>query len=298
MCGVISRVAMTCVVAFFIFCAVGCEGDRGPAGPAGEALPFIVAAIETAGAGGSSDSTGDATVYIFGVDHIPRVEINNIGIPYAGNTYRPSEHNELPFFFLEDLPITAGEHALLSVTYSDFGAAESDITLPAAFSLIAPDSTPAFGDTVTFEWSASGGANAYFIELSVNIFYWNHQGDYEDFLFTHDTITAETQITFAPGEFFPDPGSIEEIDMGGCNLYLWSIVGPILPMDPGNVQGNGTGFFTGWTYGGVYSFHWEGVSDTGQQSSRGRNQNEPGSFERGRGAPGGRWSLAFLCPYQ
>jgi len=252
MCGVISRVAMAGVVAFFVLFAMGCEGDRGPAGPPGVPEVFIGAKVETAAIGDSpEDTTGNADVTIYNLDVIPEVSINGIAIPYEGSGI-PLE------FSTNTFPIRAGDQAILEVRYTEDGVARlatSAITMPDSFEITSPDPENFVlyvGENMTVTWSAASHTNGYYIWATVEYGYYGVFGDYNHFFQSYVSITADTWVDYSVNELFPSAAQIAQIDTmfpGRFSIDIWAISGPILEEQTGNFVGDGGGVFNGWTHG-------------------------------------------------
>jgi hypothetical protein len=241
-------------MAMFLLFVIGCEGDRGPAGPAGVSPIYIFGRVETPYPPGE-DTTGDAFVTVEGLDIVPSVSINNIPIAY--------QPGGAPLYFEDrDFHIFAGEQAVLEVKWishdGDSLFAMSNLILPDSFSIISPDPesfTLQLGDSITIQWSSSLGASAYYYEFSVGYDYYDASGNFHSFSFRDHSITVNTHLVLSGSELFPDLVLIDSLQsVGWVQIEVWAISGPVFEGDWGNIEGNGIGFFKGWTFGDMESF--------------------------------------------
>ena len=233
-------------MAMFLLLVIGCEGEQGPQGPAGTSPIYIVGAVGTPGLPWSVDAV---YVMVSISDQIPSVQINNIQIPYK-------PYQLPPVFSLPQFPINVGEEARLVVTYTKLdgsqGIAQATTVMPGSFAITspAPDSfLIAIGDSLTVQWNASSGADAYFVSFSFNYHYHDFSGDNHSFWYYNDTLVASTEITYPSINLFPDLPNIDTVEFSEGSVSIWAVSGPAFPVDWDNVTGDGIGVFNGWSFG-------------------------------------------------
>lgn len=232
------------LIAFF----AGCEGPEGPMGPSG--APFVY--VEGEIYGYPQDSTSRALVQVLNNPGIPSVEINGIRIP-------PFPTDLPPHVFRGELPILPGDSAHLRVSYpktdGSLGVAGATVILPGPFEIVRPDTSYdtisiSLGDSLTVRWNSARGADIYTVWLYFEYHYIDTSGMDGSFTYSTTIQSDDTSITFAHTELFPDLEHIDSIRSEFGHIEVSAVSGPVREMQPGNVTGDGIGFFNGRTYAG------------------------------------------------
>jgi hypothetical protein len=231
---------------------MGCEGKKGPQGPegpSGNSPIYIIGQIKGPGWFNTTDSSGRVDIWVSGLNEVAVVEVNGIPIPfYPGNV--PLRYENL------DFPIFAGDQAQLVMTYGSSNVATATIIMPDSFELVSPPigTSLIIGDTLSFQWTISNGADAYHVIINTYLWYHDTLGVGQTFIFHIDTLITQTEISFPPNRIFPETIQIDTVFEGSGSIELSAISGPVFNGDPGNIQGDGTGVLNGWTFGAGNSY--------------------------------------------
>ena len=245
-------------VVFFLLLAValvGCRGPEGPVGPEGPAgtLPvFITGYVESPFQG---DTTSDVRVEVSNVSGIPVVYVNDVNIPLnmRRGTYG---------FFDYDFPISAGDSARLRVEHAKYdgglGISQADVKLPGHFMITSHDTsgydTIPFGNQLTITWNSSEGADLYHALVRLSCRYRDTTDVEQLFYLDFDTLFMDTSIIFASSEIFPDTTVVDSLIYYHGDFVISSLSGPWQEGEPGNITGDGIGYFHGWTSGAILHF--------------------------------------------
>ncbi|KPJ52758.1 hypothetical protein AMJ39_07005 [candidate division TA06 bacterium DG_24] len=250
------KVLMT-VVIIAAAVAAGCRGSTGPAGPAGvprETVLYVMGWAETDN-WLTADTTALVSLLVQNTPALPRVEVNGIRVPYNRFPY-PSRWAY--YFTSGNFPLFPGDSARLVVTgillNGSSGIAYASTMLPGHFELTSHDTsvvdTIPLGSGLTVEWAAAYGADVYHVEFSLYYEYVDTLGSYARFECDVDTLLPDRSITFASSQLFPCLAEIDTLLYSGGRLWPSALRSyPVEEGTEGNVQGDGIGFFYGWTYG-------------------------------------------------
>jgi hypothetical protein len=221
----------------------GCEGPQGPTGPAGTQPLWIEGYIVI-----PDQALPEGSVYttVLNCPVIPSVRVNDLLVAFSGHG-----------FHTYDFPIEPGQPVELAITYikpdNSQGFAGASIVLPGRFEITShnPDSSVSLpkDSSLVVAWSASEHATSYKIYCSISYRY----GDFADSIryeyFSIDTLISETSLTIPAERIFPNFAEMDTLEHGSGSLNIYAISGPVHEGNAGNVMGDGTGFFNGWTYG-------------------------------------------------
>ena len=224
---------------------LGCEGDQGPQGPTAYAPINISASVMVPV---PWDETASAFANIANTSDMPQVTINGLEIP---------RYSTSASYRYDDFPIEYGDSAYLVVNYSQPNGtpaqAYAAIRVPGQFQFLTPDTSQVmqiqYGDSLVVIWSSAAGADAYRIQCYYNLHYY-FSGAVVEHQISLNTLLADTSLTLGAQELFPAQVDPDSILYGGGNIQISALNGPWQTGDPGNVTGDGIGFFHGWTYGG------------------------------------------------
>ncbi len=178
----------------------------------------------------------DEGVNVSNAEAVPSVKINDRELEfYSGSR----------FYFDGDFSLTPGAEYELVVTAGS-NTATATVTLPGDFSITAPDTSYVLskGSSLDALWDSASHSNYYGVYLYVYYEYYDTSGTVQSFHFSSDTILSETSITYESSLLFPNLSEIDSISCGNGHFDIYAINGPsLVPDTPGNVSGDGTGFF-------------------------------------------------------
>jgi hypothetical protein len=222
-----------------------CEGPQGPQGNPEPTTIYASGIVHYI----LYNSEVDADIDVANSPSIPGVQVNGLS---SSSVYK-IEDDEFSFEF-DDLPISLGDSVHVSITYTrpdgSPGLAESSFILPGSYEITSYPDTLAYpllvGDSLTVEWSQSYGADCYWIWGYINYDYIDTSGINQSFHFYVDTLIADMSITLTSDLLFPDPAAIDSILYESSHFHVKPKSGPWGEGAPGNVTGDGTGFFNGW----------------------------------------------------
>jgi hypothetical protein len=232
----------------------GCEGPQGPKGLSGVQQVYITAEVVSEPILWPSGPPYpiSAKVRVSNVSSIPGVEVSGDPISLNG-----AEGDE--FLFFNDgqwgIPIALGDSVHLVVECNDVNGnpvfAEADAVLPGSFSIVYPDTsndleTP-WGEDLTLIWTASEGADVYYLSLNLSVCYYDSGGTHEDIYIDLETQTCDTTITFELSGYFPDYALIDSLNYSYGGIDIIAHNGPYNEGDMGNISGDAIGFFIGET---------------------------------------------------
>ncbi|HEX7344809.1 MAG TPA: hypothetical protein VF398_11120 [bacterium] len=240
----------------FSLSLIGCEGDEGPAGPPGSSTVYItgkVASEPFMWPYGPPPYPTYAVLQISDLPSIPELKVNEIVCPV--NTIIGDQIS----FLSENLPDQPGDSVHLSVNYMDSDSnshqAWADVMLPEVFSLILPDTSweiqIPWEEDLELHWEASSGADAYELYFHLSYDYWDTTGEYIYDYYSLDTTIADTHLTIPLAQIMPDTDTVDSTDGGWGELEIVAQNGPWQEGAPGNIQGDGEGFFYGRTQEGA-----------------------------------------------
>ncbi|MCK4306842.1 hypothetical protein KAW50_01290 [candidate division WOR-3 bacterium] len=179
----------------------------------------------------------DEGVNVSNTEVVPSVQINEQELELYPSTSG--------LYFREHFPLTPEtEYELVVTTSSD--TATATVKLPGNFSIIAPDTSYVLpkGSSLDISWDSASYANHYRVHLYVYYRYSDTSGNSENFRFSRDTILSETSITYESSLLWPNLSEIDSIFYGHGDFDVSAIAGPsLVPGTPGNVSGDGIGFF-------------------------------------------------------
>jgi len=235
---------------------VGCEGPEGPIGPSGAPYVYVEGDVSVY----PEDSLGYAFVQVLNNPGIPSVEINGFRIPPVPDFQ--------PHVFRGDFPILPSDAVHLYVAYpkldGSLGIAQASVILPGLFQIVHPDTSCdtisiSLGDSLTVRWESARGAAIYSFSLSFQYEYVDTAGIHRSSsYYSAVTLLGDTSITFSQAELFPDLERIDSVESESGHFDVWAISGPVQEMQPGNVTGDGFGFFNGRTWGGSVTIRKNG----------------------------------------
>jgi hypothetical protein len=235
-----SLAAGTSILALLAVLLSNCEG---PQGPQGTTLPTIQGSIHIYESPGFSPNV---SVSVKNVPEVPSVTINGVQVPLDLNPTGSFNFHQFGF------PISKGDLAELLVTFVKLdgtsGVAQAEVTVPGDFEITShdPDTSLAVstGDSLTFTWTSSEAADAYWVDFYIHYHYESITGPNVLFSYNIDTTWTDTTITFTTATLFPDLDEIESIiPRSGGWFKLRAVAGPWLEGDLGNVAGDGIGIF-------------------------------------------------------
>ena len=178
----------------------------------------------------------DEGVNVSNAEAVPSVKINDRELEfYSGSR----------FYFDGDFSLTPGAEYELVVTAGS-NTATATVTLPGDFGITAPDTSYVLskGSSLDALWDSASHSNYYGVYLYVYYEYYDTSGTVQSFHFSSDTILSETSITYESSLLFPNLSEIDSISCGNGHFDIYAINGPsLVPDTPGNVSGDGTGFF-------------------------------------------------------
>jgi len=230
----------------------GDQGPAGPTGPTGSEGPGGAANVTVMGEislDSTTASTGRVHVWVSNAPSVSTVTVNGTSIPltgFAGTAWA---------YFLEQVSISAGATANLVVSYSradgSTGTAQASVTLPGTFLMVSPpdgvtDVAIPNGSGLAVSWTPSAGVTRYSVQMEWDLDYYDSgatQTKYFDNsreLLITDTSVGFTAAVFWPSDFF---SAIQ----GYGELHVAAVAGPVSEGQPGNVTGDGSGFFVGVT---------------------------------------------------
>ncbi len=225
-------------LALFIGAFVGCKKEESPTETYVPKL-YLMGEIERYLYEGGDHPVFccNENVYVSNTEAVPSVKINDQELELY---YYLSG-----FYFDGDSSLTPGAEYELVVTAGS-NAATATVTLPGDFSIITPNTSYVLpiGSSLNALWDSASYANYYRVHLLVHYAYYDTSGNYEGFSFSSDTILSETSITYENSLLFPNLSEIDSVGGGNGFLRVYAINGPSLAPDtPGNVSGDGIGFF-------------------------------------------------------
>ncbi len=178
----------------------------------------------------------DEGVNVSNAEAVPSVKINDRELEfYSGSR----------FYFDGDFSLTPGAEYELVVTAGS-NTATATVTLPGDFGITAPDTSYVLpkGSSLDALWDSASHSNYYGVYLYVYYEYYDTSGTVQSFHFSSDTILSETSITYESSLLFPNLSEIDSISCGNGHFDIYAINGPsLVPGTPGNVSGDGIGFF-------------------------------------------------------
>ncbi|RJP77523.1 MAG: hypothetical protein C4524_08205 [Candidatus Zixiibacteriota bacterium] len=220
----------------------GCEGERGPAGPAGynpievmgslryhpsPVVPFTFFSLEVQGS-----------------PTIPSVSLNGEDYAMAFNSTQNAFTCNYPV-----MTFSPGDSVVIEIDYvknnGDPGVARIRSLIPAPAEPIVPLSPIAWGGDLVWNWLSVPGADGYDVYFSHHCRYSDTLGIPQDYYWSCHEITTDTVLTFSAADLWPaDMAALHGPQPTYAELRAYPINGPFLPGEPGNVTGDGTGFFT------------------------------------------------------
>mgnify|MGYP000063347897 CR=1 FL=1 len=194
---------------------------------------------------GFIENKGYAEVEVSFSPVIPLVKINNDTLPLRS-------YYEGIFSYWDFLEVTYGDSINLNVDYTK-DTATASVVIPGRFEITSHDTSqiayiPLYSD-FTVKWSSSAQKRGYWVYFWIWYEYVTPQGFLKEYEFECDTFLTSNSITFPSSKLFP-PGIFEVIWSDGY-FSVYALNGPeIKPGVEGNINGGGTGFFWGITFGG------------------------------------------------
>ncbi len=139
--------------------------------------------------------------------------------------------------------INYGDECKFTIDY-DEGKGEAKDTMPGSFRIISPDTTYVLhkGSSLNITWSSSNGANWYWLDVYMHIYYEDTSGYWDDYYVELDTIVDGTSFTMSASRIFP--GYVDSVRYGYGGVYVEAVNGP--KPEPGsksNIEGDAVGFF-------------------------------------------------------
>ncbi len=225
-------------LALFIGAFVGCKKEESPTETDVPKL-FIMGEIERYLYEGGDHPVFccNENVYVSNTEAVPSVKINDQELELY---YYLSG-----FYFDGDSSLTPGaEYELVVTAGSD--TAIATIILPEDFSITTPDTSYVLpkGISLNASWDSVSYADYYKVYLYVHYDYYDTSGNGKYFGFSSDTIISETSITYESSLLWPNLSKIDSVYNGSGYVFVCAINGPsFVPDTPGNVSGDGIGFF-------------------------------------------------------
>ncbi|RJP77524.1 MAG: hypothetical protein C4524_08210 [Candidatus Zixiibacteriota bacterium] len=231
-----------------------CEGDRGPAGPAApDPAPYVMGSVYY----GSYDNSGYGYASISNLGVMPDVTFNGVPSLLSSPVNPPN-----PLAVLApDLSFSPGDSVHLDLAFPQPGGqpgnAHAVVVIPDTFHLVYPEPEQNFdlpiGSDFTARWTRSNHAQAYrvrmvlrYVDLDTTL------GSLIPAAQTHqvlDTLVADTTVVLSGQRLFPDPAWASAWDQREGEFSVSAHYGPWQPGAPGNVNGDGRGFFFARTIG-------------------------------------------------
>jgi hypothetical protein len=241
---------LVCALLAIVFLMPGCVGDTGLPGPAAVPQAYISGSVEIMG--NFPDTTAQVYVSVYNVTSVPQVSLNGIELGYSPPSY----------FQVNDFPIMAEDSARLEVIYQksngDTAIARANIRMPGHGLITSHDTsqvdTIAFDENLVFTWNPANGADFYRVHFSFQTAYKDTLfGPTEYFYWSKDSLLYGTTISFAAAEIFPQIQPGGQVLNGQGLFDIRAGTGPWQVGAPGNITGDGFGYFYGWTFcGQVY----------------------------------------------
>lgn len=228
---------------------IGCEGSRGPQGAASENPVFINGSISSMPYSSMYPNQINANLNIVCSPSNASAYINEL--PMKSGAMGENSPMGLPYYY-RDLPLSLGDSVHLQVQYEsaagDTVEAWADIVIPGDFEVTAPDTyyyilTP--GEDLQISWTPSTGADAYSVLLRLQYQYLNLQGDTVKYAESWVRICDDDTVEVFDAELlFPDTSDIDYLTTFEGLIGVDAINGPYSEGQPGNVLGEGIGFFS------------------------------------------------------
>ena len=239
-----------------------CEGPQGPAGPIGDMQIWVTAEI---GRIDYWDADHSAAVIIENCPVIPTVKINDTFLNHIPDSWTGGDYSGIGnlTFEVDSLNMQFGDSAALSIEFIDEGGVERNISgsaiLPGEFHIIEPPDSSidlVWGEDLTFIWSNSEHASGYRVDFSRNVSYITPGGEPVNFNYYVNTVISDTSITF-PAQFLnPDSSLIGYVNSTGGTFRVSAFNGPADTGEQLNLEGDGQGYFYGYTFGGRIFIDW------------------------------------------
>jgi hypothetical protein len=174
-----------------------------------------------------------------GLRMVPIVLLNDSHVePY---NYSPTEYD-----YGDTNVIPANQKYELEVRHY-WGTGFCHLVMPGDFALTLPPRLPldtfvlGQGESLASAWSASRGAQWYWLSVYVNYDYYDTLGAWDNREFRLDTLMRDTWIVVPSVQMFPP--SVSQVIEGDASVTIWSGNGPpVEPGDLGNVRGTAVGF--------------------------------------------------------
>jgi len=188
------------------------------------------------------DSTDVEVIDCDGLRMVPTVLLN--GRRVEAYSYTPNEYQ-----YGDDSVLGSCQKYELNVKHY-WGTGFCHVVMPGDFRVTRPTGNYLLrkDSTLVATWSASQGAEWYWLSIYVDYAYYDTTGDTMDeyeFQFELDTLVCSTSIAMLPDRLFPPV--VGEVLNGDGSVRVWSGFGPPLePGDLGNVRGNAVGFVNAW----------------------------------------------------
>ena len=235
---------------------ISCEGPEGPAGPLGDTQIWVTAEIGHIYYWNYDQS---ATVVVENCPVIPTVKINDTFLNHIPDSWTGGDYSGIGnlTFDIDSLNLQFGDSASLLIEYEDETGANRSITgeiaLPGEFHIIDPPDTSIniiWGEDLTFTWSASEYASGYRVFFDRNVSYIAPSGEPVNFNYNVNTVITDTSITFPDQDINPDTSIIGYVNYTGGSFRVTAFNGPADADDELNIEGDGQGYFYGYTFGG------------------------------------------------
>jgi hypothetical protein len=180
----------------------------------------------------------DKSIEVFdydGLRMVPAVLLN-------GEQLEPLSYSPTSYEYGDTNVIPASKKYDLEVRHY-WGTGFCHLVMPGDFALLVPSDTHTLtqGASLVSTWSASRGAQWYWLSVYVNYDYYDTLGSWDNLELRLDTLVFDTSIVIPPARLFPSFAA--QVIEGDASVTIWSGDGPpVEPGDFGNVRGNAVGF--------------------------------------------------------
>lgn len=197
------------------------------------------------------DSLAYCSVRAMNLPSIPELIIND-------QTYRMIFYENLFYYYSDELPVEESELVNIQINFNkpdgDNGSVMAEIMLPESVEIISENEsdydTVQLGDDLEVFWTKSENADYYEIVFYINYHYMPDTINYRSFNCRVDTILTDTTVYLEASIMLPDQVEIDSIYYYGFYNSIISVraaSGPHFVGDIGNVTGDGTGIFNGYS---------------------------------------------------